>query len=771
MFEQSLENQMVTILEGLSKISLTCQSQQDALQKVVEIGHAALESDVFSIALIDCKSQTLRHTCYKCQPSRLQPSSDSGLLSLDCEANDWILKGKIVESHSLQVDQRKFIDMDLDQNTNLNSALLYPLLNGKSLLGYIFHFSIQKKEFDDKVKHLMSFLSRHSVTALINCDRHYKLRQSLKIFSELSKETQDFNQVLLKKACELFDVPIAILWVKNKNTKGFIINATAGEVDEEYQKLKLSFSKLKKISRMASDRSFKLLHMPDIGKKRRLIHQDEVTSRGWVSLLSTPLRVENQLIGALDLFTKNRRFFEDWEQDLFISFANHAALSIQKELLRESTNENLKDRKKLQALTEVMFKMTTQSHKKDDLLNLLLEGVIELLGPVNINICEFDYRQGEFIITNLNKECDQIPQIKIDNSITGKSYHDEKTIVIPDVKSPNFKYKNIYLEVWNNTRSEITIPILLDRVPIRINRDVKPTGTKIFGILNIESEIPRAFSEVDRERLELLARHTASQFEKIEINQKLNKLKPIEKQILNERNFEKIIESTINGITSVLQYKIVNISLVNSGRTHIKTEYVIGLPIDEEEKFKKRAQHSLTEKNSKNVLDIQADLVQTKEIEAPKPGDLRLDEELFKDFKHYNLVRVFLPMIEPARRIVIGTIEAGYDRRYRKFIYEQDVQILKNFVDYALHALEQKKSGFIDRITHEFRSPIIGIRNNVDYLKRRIHELDFDYRNIKFSDILNDCEMLLYQVSELEYILGDRNSIQLKKEVHMSIEM
>ncbi|MCA9016327.1 MAG: HAMP domain-containing histidine kinase, partial [Planctomycetaceae bacterium] len=132
----------------------------------------------------------------------------------------------------------------------------------------------------------------------------------------------------------------------------------------------------------------------------------------------------------------------------------------------------------------------------------------------------------------------------------------------------------------------------------------------------------------------------------------------------------------------------------------------------------------------------------------------RLDHDIVVRFRHRSLLRVFIPMITAADNRVIGTVETGYQRKYREYIYEKDIQILQEFIDYAVHALEQRKKGLLDQISHEFRAPIVGIRSNASFLRRRFPELKSSLIRRKFSDILADSELLLYQVKELEYILG-----------------
>ena len=180
----------------------------------------------------------------------------------------------------------------------------------------------------------------------------------------------------------------------------------------------------------------------------------------------------------------------------------------------------------------------------------------------------------------------------------------------------------------------------------------------------------------------------------------------------------------------------------------IETEHVIGLLQGSVDEFKRQARHRL------DSDDIQCDIVVSRQIEVPEADDPRFDPRIYRAFGHDRLIRVFMPMIVASTDRVIGTIDAGYRRADWQHIYEEDVRILKQFVDYAAEALERRRRGLLDEITHELRAPVVGIRSNVSYLERHFDKIDREFMLRKFSDILSDCELLLYQVRELEYFLG-----------------
>jgi signal transduction histidine kinase len=84
----------------------------------------------------------------------------------------------------------------------------------------------------------------------------------------------------------------------------------------------------------------------------------------------------------------------------------------------------------------------------------------------------------------------------------------------------------------------------------------------------------------------------------------------------------------------------------------------------------------------------------------------------------------------------------------------------------AAHAIERRKAKLVERITHELKSPIIGIKANASFIQRTFDDLRYSPQRIvvKMQDILTDCDLLLYQVRQLEYFLGRVSSDSINEE-------
>lgn len=584
-------------------------------------------------------------------------------------------------------------------------------------------------------------------------------KKSLTILNCLSESLAsvppaEFIEIFPKKVCEILSIPICILWKKEREQDKFRIVSVAGEVDDEYKKTELNLRHPAISFLFIKD---KVLSLSDVNESKlssRLADQDKLKKRGWVSLMTAPLKAEKKIVGIINVFETKKRYFQSGEKQIFNILANQAALSFQKADLLKEKEKLEHDREKPQKLTDIMQEMTTIS-EPNDLLKSLLNGALTLVSSSHGWISRLNYYTGELNIVEKTRELNNSPKLRLGVGITGKSLEGEKPIRVDDVSSS--QWQGIYIQYWQDTCSEIAIPILIDRVPVRVGRETQ-LGSKLFGVLNIESSNVNEFSLADEKRLWLLVRFAAMLLDRLECDQKLDQLREIEQKFFHQFNYEQIIQTVIEGVTNILEFELVNISLINSERTKIKSDYFFGTGFSEDQadKFKQIAVQDL------DSDDIQADIVRSRQIEVPPKDDPRFDPTIYKQFSHARFIRVFIPMIQSSRAQVIGTVEVGYQRKYRKYIYERDVQILENFVNYAAHALERKISGLIETIIHEFKSPIEGIRNNASFLQRRLKQLDEDYIDIKFGDILLDGEILLYQVGELEYLLGGRNSQRLK---------
>lgn len=569
------------------------------------------------------------------------------------------------------------------------------------------------------------------------------LKHDLQVLNDLSRSLlstppDDFLKQVAVKAVELLSASACIVWKFDKQRGRLRVVATTDNVDEEFQRIELNVYDpgLRKL--LAKKKTG---YLQDVRKSHPnyYTHQEEESRRGWVSLLSAPMWANDELIGVLDVYTESVRYFTPLERDLFNTFAYQAAAAIQK---GEAYREALLARERLQDLNYRIAGV----RDLQELLNLLLDGALELVNSKRGWIGLLDPVTGTLEINAHRGDPPNPRGFRVGEGISGKALEEGHPIMAGDVTAE--EWRGMYSEFWPDTRSTLAVPILVTNAEARIGSQ-KVLRAKPVGLLNIESPEVNAFSSIDVKSIWSWACLAAVTIERLELDRKLRELADIETAIVGKRGFDETIEVITRGITETLGYDYVNISLVVPELNQIRTEYIVGIPAERVEEFKRLAIHSL------DSMDIQASIYRERKIEVPDVNDHRFDKKIYQMFGHINVIRVFIPMIAPSDGRVIGTVEAGYQKPgHRKYIYEQDVQILQSFLNYAVQALEQRDKGRLETISHEFRSSIVGIQANANFLRRRFEQLDELMIENKFRDIETDCEILLSQVEELDYILG-----------------
>lgn len=750
-----LDPKPIEILAQLSEILLRSSDRTQALLRVTQICRQAMHSHACALTLVDLDKRELCQVALASEGEEFEvftASSDPGgnnpRQSDKHEGFDLIAGGGVIEKYDLQVDTQGVVSPDVARRNNLNSLLSLPLKFEGRTIGYISHFSSKSERFSADEKSLLDIFSRQAVVIIEKIDYQSLHERSIGIFNNLVQNLLllspgDFLETVAAEAMKLLSVPVCIVWKLNERDEILKIAATAGGVDTEYRKTKLKLSEAG-FERSSSHRG--VAYIPDVTKEpKHYLYPAEAYQRGWVSLLSAPMRVKGRLIGMVDVYTKELRYFRKWERDFFGAFAHHAALSLEKAELLRKTEETDNDQKKLVKLTDIMLQMTAAS-TVEELLKQFFEAGLELVDAERGWISLLDDKVGELIIVAPSQNIPGKRRLSLGKGLTGKALLAEEPVRADDVTAS--EWRGSYEKFWEDTRSEMAIPMLIRRAPVRVGSEVE-LATKPIGVLNIESPTPYVFSKMDEDCLLSLAYQAAVIIDNLENERKRTQLRKIEQKIVGERDYEQIIQTLLRGITNTLGFEYVIISWINWEQNCIRTEYVKGLASKNElDKFKEMATYSLASNS------IHAHVAKQGGIVVPDPADERLNSAAYKKFGLDRMLTVFVPMTGSTDNRPIGIVEAGYRKTHRKHIYERDVQILQSFVDYVVQAFEQKRSGMLDKVSHEFMAPIAGIRNNASFLKMRIDELPPEFADSKFDDILTDCEILLNQVGELEYILG-----------------
>jgi GAF domain-containing protein len=749
------ENAALQQYLNLRERERTIAKVRDAVSNFTSDEKTSIESqldEVLKLIVKECASKTGANTCFlrlwdkATDLLKLKQFYDEAYQDKDKTISHQFEIGESIAGHVAQTGEA-YIWNDLPNEplkplfsiaTRPSSILCVPIKSGGAVIGTISVGSSKIGAFGEDEKELLEGI----MGSVSNAIGRANLADNLLSLAQASHEA-DSPEVLLNKLVEftrdVMNEPVCLVWLLDKDRDGFTVRAFAGPDDQRAHTAGLFISN----TALGMDwflRRRVPLFFKDASRVTTHPYADKLPVLDWKSMMAMPLVVKNRVIGILEVYSiKNKRNFTDWHKKLFASWAAQASIAI----------VNVTTRKRLKDLGEITQQMA-ETNNVDDLLELILKSALKLADTNQGWISRLDLVTGKLEVRKIQGDPDSNVDLKVGEGITGKALQDAQPIMADNVLDE--KWHGIYVKYWDRTRSELAVPILISNAEARIGSDIK-LRDKPIAVLNVESPTRSAFSEADQDVLWSLARLAAITIERLDLDRKLRELTDFETEIVRKHGFDETIKVITQAITETLGYDYVNISLVVPEQNQIRTEHVVGIPEELVEKFKRSATHSL------DSNDIQASIVRDRKIEVPGKDDKRFDRKIYDEYGHKDYIRVFLPMIvpsdEPPGVRVVGTVEAGYKTPgYREYIYEQDVQILQGFLNYAVQALENRKQGLLEQISHEFRSPTVGIKSHASFLQARIAELDKELVNRKFQDIITDCEILLYQIGELEHILG-----------------
>jgi GAF domain-containing protein/CheY-like chemotaxis protein len=201
-------------------------------------------------------------------------------------------------------------------------------------------------------------------------------------------------------------------------------------------------------------------------------------------------------VGILFVNFRQPHLWTDDELDLIELFANQAAIAIWNARLYGRTSEKLEQKvAELQTVGEIN-QLITSTLNLGEVLPLILDKAMELVNVQHGVLQLIDDETGELVIQS-RKGLALVPldrpRLKLGEGITGKAVQERRSIVVHDVTRP--PWRDIYVEFWPGTRSELAVPLLI--------------GERCIGVLNFEHSEPGYFSEDEREIVEGMATQAA----------------------------------------------------------------------------------------------------------------------------------------------------------------------------------------------------------------------------------------------------------------------
>jgi GAF domain-containing protein/ActR/RegA family two-component response regulator len=410
------------------------------------------------------------------------------------------------------------IDAEGDHNPYLLQAGIasyvgLPLKTKDRVVGVLFVHSLTPCTFEDSIPLLMTFANQAAI-AVENARLHERtqeradaLHRLLEIGQQIARVTEHPRgvlEIIARTACQVTGADCAVIYpyhaerqVYDKNNVasfGLFHELVPSEKPREFGK--------SLAARIIGEPAGQCI-VPNVAgdtewgsEAKPLGASPFIVREGIQAFAAIRLDFGPEPVGVLFVNFRSSHHFTQNEVEIIQLFANQAAVAIANARLYGRTSEKLERTvDELRTVGEIN-QLITSTLDLDEVLALILDKAIDLLGVQNGVLQLVDEETDELVI-QLRRDPLPVPlkrpRLKLGEGITGKAAQEKRSIVVHDVREP--PWRDIYRDFWPETRAALAVPLLI--------------GEGCIGVLNMEHPEPGYFSEDEREIIEGLAAQAA----------------------------------------------------------------------------------------------------------------------------------------------------------------------------------------------------------------------------------------------------------------------
>jgi signal transduction histidine kinase/ActR/RegA family two-component response regulator len=330
-------------------------------------------------------------------------------------------------------------------------------------------------------------------------DARYQSAASREILAALGRAAANPGDVLdtvVANATLLCGAHAAQLYLLDGDV--FRLSRVSGEIPADYAKhlqaVPLARNRSSAIGRAAEDR--RTHHIPDVLKDADYGRGDLQKLTGFRTLLSTPMILEDEVVGVLSMWRTDVAPFNERERDLLEEFAAQGAIALR----LESRGAELESKvRQLEALREV-GEAIGSSLDLDEVLDQIVTNAVRLTGTDGGSIMEYDEAGDCFHVRaafgSSPELLEQLRAITIhrESTLVGQTALENRPREVPDLSKADL---DPHLEVLfrDGWRSVLAVPML--------------RGDKIVGVLVIRRRSTGAFPPDMTELLQTFASQSA----------------------------------------------------------------------------------------------------------------------------------------------------------------------------------------------------------------------------------------------------------------------
>ncbi|MFN8457439.1 MAG: GAF domain-containing protein [Anaerolineae bacterium] len=315
----------VNELEKLNRASRLVSSRTNldaTLQEILSIGLDLTAAQYGSFELLDKRSGLLS---IRALAGRADNVAAGQPLGVDEQSViGWVAsRRQSLLISDLQAPPWAAIYQPLPVDRPMRSELAVPVLGAGGVLeGVINIESPAPHAFTLDDQHLLEALATQTVIALQEIRLLDALQEIVGVL--LSSDLNVLLKLIIDRACDLINVPIASIWTIAGPNALLLRQSTAGHRRGEQLPL----------DRSLTGRAIRLrrpIVIDDVRTHPDFLHRDLAVEYGWVSAIVVPLLIPDEsrrALGSFSLYALELRDFTDWDIKLLTVLANHAAVAI-----------------------------------------------------------------------------------------------------------------------------------------------------------------------------------------------------------------------------------------------------------------------------------------------------------------------------------------------------------------------------------------------------------------------------------------------------------
>ncbi|NOZ69378.1 MAG: GAF domain-containing protein [Deferribacteres bacterium] len=365
----------------------------------------------------------------------------------------------------------------------IRSILSIPLRFKKEVIGVLRMYTSEPVKYTDDDLKFMSALAEQAAIAIVNARRFESAvsreKEYLRVFEEITKavsSTLNLREVLnmiVRKIPEVMGLKGSSLRLLNRETRQLELVAYYG-LSEKYANK----------GPVACDASIddalagKTVSEYDITEHRDSIYYKEAVEEGIRTILSIPMRFQNEVMGVLRLYTTRPRKYSEEDLRFMSAIAEQTAIAIVN--AKHFEKEISKEKEYLSVFQEVT-KAVSSTLRANEVLDMIVKKIPEVMGLKAATIRLLDHTGKKLILAAAyglsEKYLNRGPVDTEENVIEALN---EKPVAIYDVTTDDkIKYKKEAAE--EGIKSMLTLPVI--------------ARGKVLGVLRLLTGEPRRFSE------------------------------------------------------------------------------------------------------------------------------------------------------------------------------------------------------------------------------------------------------------------------------------